>query len=180
MVVIAVVPFGVTLVGLKVQVASDGSPEGQLKVTAWLKPACGVTVIVDVPLCPGELMVIVVGFAAMVKSSTAKGRIAEVDAPKAKSPPYAAVTELLPPGRLVIVNVATPALFNGAVPNDFRPVVELVAKNCTVCGGLVTAGAGLTVALKDVLAPKITGDAVGEVSEVVVGNPELLHPVTKL
>ena len=92
-VVAAAVPFGVTLAGLKEHVASDGRPEGQLKVTAWLKPPCEVTVMVDVPLFPGALMVMVVGFAAMVKFCTISGEAGEVEPPKAASPAKVAVTE---------------------------------------------------------------------------------------
>ncbi len=63
--VIACVPSGVTVAGLKVQAVAFGSPV-QAKVTAELKPFCGVMVIVDVPLAPGAT-VNVVGFAAIVK-----------------------------------------------------------------------------------------------------------------
>jgi len=56
---------GVTLVGLKLQVAPLGRPE-QLKVTVELKPLNGVTVSVVVPLCPAWI-VSEEGFAVIVK-----------------------------------------------------------------------------------------------------------------
>ena len=60
----AAVPEGVTVVGLKEQVAFAGSPE-QAKLTAELNPFCGVTVIVADP-CEPELTVNDVGEAANV------------------------------------------------------------------------------------------------------------------
>lgn len=50
-VVAAVLPDGVTVTGEKLHVDSLGKPE-QAKDTLWLNPFCGVTVMVNVPLCP--------------------------------------------------------------------------------------------------------------------------------
>ena len=41
-----------TEVGLRLAVAPDGAPDGGLKVTVAVKPFCGVTVMVLVPLFP--------------------------------------------------------------------------------------------------------------------------------
>jgi len=50
-VVVAAAPLGVTVVGEKLQVASEGSPV-QAKLTGWLKPLDGVTVSVVLPEAP--------------------------------------------------------------------------------------------------------------------------------
>ena len=42
----------VTEVGLRLAVAPDGAPDGGLKLTVPVKPFCGVTVMVLVPLFP--------------------------------------------------------------------------------------------------------------------------------
>jgi hypothetical protein len=54
------------------QLASDGKPE-QVNVTVWAKPPCGVRASVVFPLCPGTLIVTLVGFAARLKSWTSNG-----------------------------------------------------------------------------------------------------------
>ena len=41
-----------TEVGLRLAVAPDGAPDGRLKLTVPVKPFCGVTVMVLVPLFP--------------------------------------------------------------------------------------------------------------------------------
>jgi hypothetical protein len=69
--VILLVPFGVTLVGLNVQVASLGIPE-HVNVTALSNPFSGVIVTVLVPVPPGA-MLSVVGLAAMPKSGGSSG-----------------------------------------------------------------------------------------------------------
>jgi len=50
--VIVEFPEPVTEAGLKLAPAPDGRPDVTPKVTALLKPFCGVTVIVVVPLDP--------------------------------------------------------------------------------------------------------------------------------
>jgi hypothetical protein len=50
-VVEAVAPDGVTLAGVKLHDAPEGSPE-QLSETAEVNPSCGVTIVVAVPLFP--------------------------------------------------------------------------------------------------------------------------------
>jgi hypothetical protein len=47
----ALVPLGVTDVGVMAQVECCGAPE-QVRLTAWLKPPAGVTLMVDVALLP--------------------------------------------------------------------------------------------------------------------------------
>ena len=54
-VVVATPPEGVTLGGANVQVAPAGRPV-QLKVVAPVKPLCGVTEMVTVPLWPGSMV----------------------------------------------------------------------------------------------------------------------------
>ena len=54
--VVALTPEGVTVVGLKEQVALEGSPE-QAKLTVELKPFCGVTVRVADPCEPGSTVI---------------------------------------------------------------------------------------------------------------------------
>lgn len=85
-VIIAEFPFGVTVVGEKLHVLAAGSPE-QAKLTCWLKPYCGVTVMVAVPDCPGET-VTVAGLELTVKlgASTVCVRAADVDPAKFVSP----------------------------------------------------------------------------------------------
>jgi hypothetical protein len=59
-------PLGVTVDGEKLQLAFDGRPEHE-NATASLKPFSGVTLIVALPLLPGET--VIVAFAGlMVKS----------------------------------------------------------------------------------------------------------------
>ncbi len=50
--VIVELPEPLTEVGLKLALAPDGRPDVTPKVTAPLKPFCGVTVIVLVPVLP--------------------------------------------------------------------------------------------------------------------------------
>jgi hypothetical protein len=59
-------PLGVTLDGLNEQLAPVGRPL-QLKLTDWLNPVAGVSVIVVVPLPPGEPMDTVAGLGAILK-----------------------------------------------------------------------------------------------------------------
>jgi hypothetical protein len=85
-------PFGVTLAGLNEQLAPVGSPLqlAPLNVMVWLNPLLGVIVISVVPCWPGELIVTVVGLAAMVKSGagfTVSVCVEQVEPPNAMSPP---------------------------------------------------------------------------------------------
>ena len=69
-----------------VHVASEGSTP-QLKFSVWLKPPRGVIVKVVEPLCPGALMLTVVGLAETVKSCTFRVCAGEeVDAARFASP----------------------------------------------------------------------------------------------
>ena len=68
-------PLGVTLVGAKVHVASEGNPE-QAKVTAWLNPLEGVTVSVEVPEEPA-VTVAKAGLAAIEKSGAGAAPVPE-------------------------------------------------------------------------------------------------------
>lgn len=52
---LAAAPLGVTLLGEKLQDASDGRPV-HAKATAWLNPFTGVTVRVEVPGVPGATL----------------------------------------------------------------------------------------------------------------------------
>jgi hypothetical protein len=52
----AAVPVGVTLAGLKLQLTPVGSPDPQLKLTAWLNPPAGVTVRTVVPALPCAML----------------------------------------------------------------------------------------------------------------------------
>ncbi len=69
-VVVAAAPDGVTVAGLNEQLAPVGNPE-QAKLTAALKPFCGVTVSVVVSVPPG-LRLSEVGKAANVKLGGAR------------------------------------------------------------------------------------------------------------
>ena len=60
---------GVTLAGTTVHVAADGAPV-QPRVTAWLKPPAGVTLMVKVPLAPCAT-VNIVGAALRLKLAAA-------------------------------------------------------------------------------------------------------------
>lgn len=66
---------------VNVAFASEGSPV-TLKVTVWLKPPRLVIEIVLAPPCPGALIVIVDGLAAIEKSSTLSVCAADVEATK--------------------------------------------------------------------------------------------------
>jgi len=84
---VAALPFGVTVDGEKLQVLAAGNPE-QAKLTCWLNPYCGITVMVVVPVCPG-LIVTVVGLKLTVKLGgfTVCIRAVDVDPAKFVSPP---------------------------------------------------------------------------------------------
>ncbi len=98
-VVCTALPFGVTVVGLKVQVAPADSPE-HAKLTCWLKPPDGVmlmAVVTDWPAFVDPL----VGERPRAKSAGAALLIVtvaadDVDDAKLLSPPYAAVIECVP------------------------------------------------------------------------------------
>jgi len=123
-VVIVLVPLGVTLTGLKVQVVWLGSPE-QVNVTVLLNPLSGVIVTVLVPVPPGA-MLRVVGLAAIEKSGgsgwTVTVATEDVDWAKDPLPPYAAVIDKVPIGSVVVVNAAMPDAFNAAVPTVVPPL----------------------------------------------------------
>lgn len=123
-VVIMLVPFGATLAGLNVHVVSLGSPE-QVNITALLNPLSGVIVTVLVPVPPGA-MLRVVGLVAIEKSGgrgwTVTVAAGDVDRAKDPLPPYAAVTNKLPTGSVVVVNAAMPEAFNAAVPTVVPPL----------------------------------------------------------
>lgn len=72
-VVTAAEPLGVTEVGEKLHVDSDGKPE-HVKLTAALNPFCGVILRVAVPVLPGATLMVGL-FAPTVKSGGAGGAI---------------------------------------------------------------------------------------------------------
>ena len=84
---VAALPFGVTVDGEKLHVLAAGNPE-QVKLTVWLKPFCGVTVMVVVPDWPG-LMVTDAGLKLTVKLGAPTACVSAVDVDPAKfaSPP---------------------------------------------------------------------------------------------
>lgn len=162
--VIVLVPFGVTLLGLNVHVASLGNPE-QVNVTALSNAFCGVIVRVLVPLAPGA-MVRVVGLAAIPKSGgsgcTTTATAGDVDCAKVPPPPYAAVRDKVPTGRAVVFTAARPDPFSAAVPRTVPPLRKL-----TLPWGVPAAD--VTVAVRATLAPETI--VVGATaSAVVVGS----------
>jgi hypothetical protein len=56
--------------GDNVQVAPGGQPLATVRLTVPPKPYCGVTLIVEFPVCPGAEMVTGDGFAERLKSAT--------------------------------------------------------------------------------------------------------------
>jgi hypothetical protein len=62
-----------------VQVAPVGQPLATLKLTVPLNPFCGVTLRVELPVCPGAEMVTWDGFADTLKSVTVSVTCAEVE-----------------------------------------------------------------------------------------------------
>jgi hypothetical protein len=90
------VPLGVTVAGLKVQVAWEGSPE-HAKVMAEAKPKVGVAVTVVVPL-PPPAMETVLGLKDKLKLGvpTTTLTAVEVEVAKTPSPPYCAVMLSVP------------------------------------------------------------------------------------
>lgn len=96
-VVVAVFPpLGATVAGVKLHVLAAGNPEHP-KLTCWLKPFCGVTVTVAIPVCPC-FTVTVAGLTPMVKFGvfTVCVSTADADPSKLASPPYTAVMEWVP------------------------------------------------------------------------------------
>ena len=64
----------------KVQLAPVGQPLATLRVTAPVNPACGLTLTVEVPVCPGAEIVTVEGLAVTEKSAMAILAVSEVEA----------------------------------------------------------------------------------------------------
>jgi hypothetical protein len=140
---------GVTETGVKVHEAPSGSPEQLKSLTAKLYGAgFGLTVIVNEAACPAFTVASVpdsVKSAALMTSSIAL----ELDAPFAAFPPYLAVMECLPRGRLLILTVALPCPSRESVasvvppsssttwpvgvepPLDSRLTVKLTSSPCT-------------------------------------------------
>jgi hypothetical protein len=87
-VVTAALPLGVTVAGLKVQVAWAGRPE-HAKVMADAKPKAGVAAMVVVPVPPLAIE-IEAGLRDRLKAvvPTTTLTVADVEAPKTLSPPY--------------------------------------------------------------------------------------------
>ena len=61
------------------QVAPVGQPLAMLKLTVPVNPYCGVTLIVELPVCPGAEIVTGDGFADRLKSITVSITWAEVE-----------------------------------------------------------------------------------------------------
>jgi hypothetical protein len=102
-VVATVLPLGVTVAGLKEQVASAGSPE-QAKVMADAKPEAGVAVMVVLPLPPPAIET-EAGLRDRLKLGvpTTTLTAADLEAAKTASPPYCAVMLSVPTGSAVVV-----------------------------------------------------------------------------
>lgn len=77
--VTAEVPFTVTDWVESVQVAPVGQPPSTKRVTVPVNPYCGVTLRVEVPVCPGAGMVTGEGFADKLKSVMVIDTAAEVE-----------------------------------------------------------------------------------------------------
>lgn len=163
-VVAALAPVGVTVVGAKLQVVLDGNPE-QAKLTACVKPPDGWmdrVVVVELPLATvalsGDRLRVKSGAATVTVMTTAL----DVEVAKLVSPPYCAVMESDPVGSVVVVNVATPLLFRVPVPSLSVPL-----RKVTVPEGTVTSPLGcLTVAERVMLWPAVA--VVAEAASVVV------------
>ena len=95
-------PLGVTVAGLKVQVAYSGSPE-QAKVMADAKPKAGVAVMVVAPVPPLAIET-EAGLRDRLKPGvpTTTLTAADVEAAKTASPPYCAVMLSVPTGSDVV------------------------------------------------------------------------------
>ena len=103
-VVVAVaLPLGVTVAGLKEQVASAGSPE-HAKLMTDAKPKPGVAVMVVLPLPPPAIET-EAGLRDRLKLGvpTTTLTAADVEAAKTVSPPYCAVMLSVPAGSAVVV-----------------------------------------------------------------------------
>ena len=65
---------------VNVHVAPVGQPLATLRLTVPMNPFCGVTLMIEVPCCPGAEMVTAEGFADRPKSLTVTEVAAEVEA----------------------------------------------------------------------------------------------------
>ena len=166
-VVVPAAPFGVTVVGLNVQVPPVGKPV-QAKLTAELNPFVGVTVIVVIVDAPA-VTVALAGLAPIVNDGVAALTVtvtaAEVDPAKFVSPAYTAVTASDPTGSAVVEKVATP-LFRVWLPRFVVPFM-----NVTVPVGVpVPPFAGVTVSVNVTLAPLVIVIGAAVSTLVVAGS----------
>lgn len=117
-------PAGVRVAGLKPHARYDGWPE-QAKLTVPVKLLIGVTVSVAFT---GAELVSVPLLGLMVSEKSGGGgtvmvtvTAADVEPEKAVAPPYCAVMESLPAGKVVVEKVATPAALREPVPIEVAP-----------------------------------------------------------
>jgi len=118
--VLATPLFGVTVVGLKLQVIPVKT--GQENVTGSAKPPADVTATLNKTDWPA-VTVAVGGATPREKSLLAMVVLTGIDVlpPKFPSPAYDAVSEWAPAVRVLMVKAATPTAFSGAVPKPVFP-----------------------------------------------------------
>lgn len=172
----AALPLGVTVAGLKLQVAFAGSPV-QANESIEVKPAPGVAMTVDVPLAPLAIDRDA-GLNDRLKAGWVPTKMltaAEVEAANTELPLYCAVTLLVPAGSVVVVKVAAPEAFSMPVPR-----VAVPFRNVTVPVGVVaTPEEDATVAVRVTLPPGAML-ALLEVSVVVLATSPEAAETTRL
>jgi hypothetical protein len=162
----AALPLGVTVAGLKLQVAKAGNPV-HANDSVELKPAPGVAVTVVVPLLPLATDRDV-GLKARLKVGCAPTKMltaADVEAANTESPLYCAVMLSVPPGSVVVVRVAVPDALSVPVPRAVVP-----SRNVIVPVGVVDIPEGGATAAVRVTLPPGAMLALLEVSVVVVAS----------
>ena len=134
--VVAPAAPGVTVGGLNVAVLPAGSPVADMVTTLVKEPPNGATLTLTLTILPAATVIGVVGAVIAKVGVITRFTAADVDPADATLPEKTAVITSVPEGRLLIVRVATPALFSVAIPNEVAPLRKLtVPKGVPVGGG---------------------------------------------
>ena len=138
----------VAVVAVKEQVDSEGKPV-QLKVGVDVNPPRRPKLIVPVPVCPGDRIVMLRVLGLSVKSWMLRAVPGEFEEASVVSPGYLASTLYPPPAMVALVKVAVPDEVVAAP--SVEP--ESVSMKVTVSP---LGGAGAIVAVKVTLVPTLT------------------------
>ena len=112
-----------TALAFKLPVPSAVAPSRNVTVpVGTLPPDCGETVAVKVTLCPVSMAVAELARTVLVTEVMMTVRGCDVEPASSESPPYEAVIESDPAGRVVLVKLAVPLEPRVAVPKELLPL----------------------------------------------------------